>query len=109
GFPAKANYADIYTFYLMYQATEKLKLNARGEYFTGSDGFWYAPGPNSHNQELLGLTGTADYSLWKNVISRVEVRWDHSLTGDRPYNVAAGAPVGKKNELTLALNLIYNF
>src|SRR5947208_14941286 len=29
GFPAKANYADIYTLYLMYQATEKLKLNAQ--------------------------------------------------------------------------------
>jgi len=110
GFPAKANYADVWTLYLMYQATEKLKLNGRAEYTCASDGFWYTPSATSHNGELLGLTGTIDYSLWKNVITRAEVRWDHSLTGDRPYNVPAGGlPVGEKNVVTLALNVIYNF
>jgi len=44
------------------------------------------------------------------VISRVEVRWDHSLTSDRPYNVPGGdPPTGEKNVVTLALNVIYNF
>ncbi len=110
GFPEKANYADVYTLYLMYQATEKLKLNGRAEYTTASNGFWYTPSATSHNAELLGLTGTIDYSLWKNVISRVEVRWDHSLNGDRPYNVPAGdPPTNEKNVVTLALNVIYNF
>src|SRR5204862_6822978 len=37
GFPAKDNYADVYTLYLMFQATEKLKLNARAEYTSASD------------------------------------------------------------------------
>ena len=35
--------------------------------------------------KLLSLTGTADYALWKNVISRAELRWDTCLTGDKPF------------------------
>ncbi len=112
GVDTKSKYANATTLYLMYQATEKLKLNGRAEYTTASDGFWYTPAATSHNAELLGLTGTVDYSLWANVISRVEVRWDHSLTGDRPYdvpNAATSPPTGEKNVVTLALNLIYKF
>ena len=33
----------------------------------------------AYKAEVLALTGTIQYDLWKNVISRVEVRWDHSL------------------------------
>ncbi len=110
GFPSFDNYADVYTLYLMYQATEKLKLNGRLEYTSASSGFWYAPTDVPHHNELLGVTGTIDYSLWKNVISRLEVRWDHSLSSDRPYNVPAGdAPTGEKNVVTIALNVIYSF
>jgi len=110
GFPSFDNYADVWTLYLMYQATEKLKLNGRVEYTTASNGFWYTPSDTSHNSKLLGLTGTIDYSLWKNVMSRLEVRWDHSLSGDRPYNVPTGdAPTGEKNVVTVALNIIYSF
>src|SRR6266436_1437830 len=53
GFPAKDNYADVWTLYLMYHATEKLKLNGRLEYTTASPGFWYAtaapPATSHHN------------------------------------------------------------
>jgi Tfp pilus assembly protein PilZ len=106
-----SKYNEAFTAYLMFQATEKLKLNARAEYDTASNGVWYTPSATSHNAKLLGLTGTIDYSLWQNVISRVEVRWDHSLSADRPYNVgtdAAPASV-EKNAVTVALNVIYNF
>ena len=57
----------------------------------------------------FGLTGTIDYSLWANVISRVEVRWDHSLSADRPYGGTSDDPGGLKNVVTLALNVIYSF
>lgn len=109
GVSTKSKYANAATLYLMYQATEKLKLNARAEYTSATSGFWYAPTPTSHNAELMGLTGTIDYSLWANVISRAEVRWDHSLTGDRPYGGTAAAPGGQKNVVTVALNIIYKF
>lgn len=104
----KSTYVDAVTLYSMFQATEKLKLNARAEYTSATQGFWYTPS-TSGNAKLLGLTGTIDYSLWANVISRVEVRWDHSLTDDKPYGGTAAAPGGEKNVVTLALNVIYKF
>jgi hypothetical protein len=56
------NAADIY---LLYQATDKLKLANRTEYATGSAGAWgVTPSSGAHNVELLGETFTADYSLW---------------------------------------------
>src|SRR3989449_7478229 len=106
--PNKAGYANAATLYSSYQATEKLKLNGRAEYTTATKGFWYPPGA-SGNEKLLGLTGTLDYALWANVVSRLEARWDHSLTGDRPFGGTAAAPGGQKNVVTLALNLIYKF
>ncbi|HEV2395014.1 MAG TPA: outer membrane beta-barrel protein [Verrucomicrobiae bacterium] len=109
GVNTESKYVNVTTLYIGYQATEKLKLYGRAEYTSASNGFWYAPSATSHNAELMELTGTLDYSLWKNVISRVEVRWDHSLTGDRPFGGTAADPGGEKNDVTLALNLIYNF
>lgn len=85
--------------YLSYQALEKLKLNARADYVRGSDGSIYVTGEEN---ELGSLTLTADYSLWANVISRAEVRWDHAFEG-APYDG------DDKNALTVAANLIYKF
>ncbi|MBI4663631.1 MAG: outer membrane beta-barrel protein [Verrucomicrobia bacterium] len=106
--PNKSAYANAATLYTSYRATEKLRLNARGEYTSATGGFWYAPGP-SGGEELLGITGTIDYSLWANVVSRLECRWDHSLTGDRPFGGTAAAPGGDKNVVTVAANIIYKF
>jgi len=106
--PNKSGYANAATLYTSYQATEKLKLNGRAEYTTATKGFWYPPGV-SGNEKLLGLTGTLDYALWVNVVSRLEARWDHSLNADRPYGGTAAAPGGEKNVVTVALNLIYKF
>src|SRR5207247_1670734 len=79
-------YVNAVTLYGLYQATDKLKVNARAEYTSATAGFWYAtaPGATHPHNELFGLTGTLDYSLWANVLSRLELRWDHSLTGDKP-------------------------
>jgi len=56
----------------------------------------------SVEQEFLATTVTLDYSLWANVISRAEFRWDHDLNG-------AQSIAGMKNAYSLALNVIYNF
>ena len=60
---------------------------------------------------MFGATITADYSLWANVITRVEARWDSVLTGgatpsSKPFGLAAN---GDKNSISLALNVIYKF
>ncbi len=99
--------------YLSLQATEKLKLNGRVDYGWGDDTMYYsaavAGGNAGERNKLLSLTGTADYTLWKNVISRAELRWDTCLTGDSPFGgTAAGTPTDK-NAVSLTANLIYQF
>jgi hypothetical protein len=90
--------------YASFTATEKLKLNARAEYAEGSNGTWYAWGPADDNT-LGALTFTADYSLWANVVTRGELRWDRNLGGDRIYH---GTDLDK-DAVTLTANVVYKF
>ena len=117
---APSSYAHASSFYFLYSATEKLKINTRVEYAKGSANTWYAvnnpPGPfpeTNPKNELLGVTTTFDYSLWANVITRLEFRWDHDLTGQR-YSGVGDTNIGPfgnddRNAFSLALNVIYNF
>jgi hypothetical protein len=120
-------YAWTGALYLSYQATPKLKLNARAEYAKGSVGTWYgggiatpyapglatapAPGHGPDNNELGALTLTADYSLWANVITRAELRWDHNMGGDEIYHNTGipGQNDSDINAVTLAANIVYKF
>jgi hypothetical protein len=117
--------------YLSYQATEKLSFHARAEYFKdklddspagdlANRGLLFNPAGglgNSHKAEVLALTGTIQYDLWKNVISRLEVRWDHSLLGNDlfggdTYSTPGGTFYGGadlKNAVMVAANIIYKF
>jgi hypothetical protein len=114
--PAYANAVSLYT---SFQATEKLSLHFRGEYATtdttllGDD-----PTAITHgNSKVLAATATIQYDLWKNVMSRLEVRWDH-LAGDGDQTGFGGDPAesqlpgpgeGKRNFYSIALNVIYRF
>jgi hypothetical protein len=109
---------DTYSFagYLSYQATEKLSFHARAEYFkdkltdAGGTTFLAFGAPGAGNAaEVLGLTGTVQYDLWKNVISRFEVRWDHSLGGNNLFGADAIGNPNQKNAVLVAANVIYKF
>lgn len=109
---SSATYANAVSLYLMYQATEKLKLANRAEYASGSNGTWATTRPAGISDEFFGETLTVDYSLWANVISRLEFRWDHDLSGGPGVfggDPRSPAPTLNKNALSLALNLIYKF
>ncbi len=107
--------------YASYQATEKLSLHLRGEYLrdrAGAFGFLDEDGSVAEKADVFALTATAQYDLWKNVISRLEVRWDHGSNGRffgeaRPASfgkASSGDDVGsKKNEVLVAANIIYKF
>ena len=91
--------------YASYQATEKLSFHARGEWADTAV-------VNGNDAEVYALTGTAQYDLWKNVISRVEVRWDHGNSGAMfgGSNWPANDPgPDTKNAVLVAANLIYKF
>jgi hypothetical protein len=84
--------------YLSYQATEKLSFHARCEYYD-----------QTTDKDILALTGTVQYDLWKNVISRLELRWDHSLNDQ---DIFGGTTTGEGtlgNAWMLAGNIIYKF
>ena len=73
--------------------------------------------PNG-NSEVVALTGTVQYDLWKNVLSRLEIRWDH-LAGDGDQTGYGGTPAAvgggggttgsKRNNVLIAANVIYKF
>jgi hypothetical protein len=93
--------------YASYQVTEKLKWNNRVDYSAGTDGTYsltpLAIAAKDSQDELLSVTSTFDYSLWENVISRAEIRWDHDMSKDRPFGIS------DRNALSLAANIIYKF
>jgi len=107
-----SSYAWAGAAYVSFKASEKLTLHSRAEYATGTDGtYGYLNGPNNDNRnQLFGATLTADYSLWENVVTRAEFRWDTQLAGGAD-NTRATHPFGHldKNAISLALNVIYKF
>jgi hypothetical protein len=101
-----SNWAYAIAGYLTYQATEKLKFAGRVDYTTGSDGTFFDAGTatvSDEQNELFAFTGTLEYALWANVITRAEFRWDHCLSDDKPYGQS------DENALTLAANVIFKF
>ena len=115
--------------YASYQATEKLSFHFRGEYlrdrgeqkffsFVNSDTSGDVTFGSTNPDRGLALTATAQYDLWKNVISRLELRWDHSLSGEQAWGKAHTTEVvpgffeesgSLRNEFMLAANIIYKF
>lgn len=107
------SWANDVALYASFQATEKLSFNARGEYL------WQSKGVNAEivaPNKVFALTGTIQYDLWKNVLSRLEVRWDHqagadAFTGGSAYggNFSSESGADKHNSYLLAANIIYKF
>jgi hypothetical protein len=118
------NYANVIALYSSLQLTEKLSIHGRGEY-AWTDTALLGSNPDlieDGNTKIFALTGTIQYDLWKNVMSRLEVRWDHQAgDGDMtPYGgevlVGGGSfggepePTGsKRNSVLIAANIIYLF
>ena len=107
--------ADIWSLagYASFQATEKLSFHGRVEYVTGDidQGFTGVSFGNfGSNNAIYAATATAQYDLWKNVLSRVEFRWDHVEHGNA-FGAAdsnTGAPT-RSNAFMLAANVVYKF
>jgi hypothetical protein len=83
--------------YGTYQFNDKLSLNLRAEYYNGAPlnvsgaynqnynntvynyGYGTTQGGYEQAQEL---TATLQYALWANVLTRLEIRWDHANHGN---------------------------
>ncbi|HEX3720697.1 MAG TPA: outer membrane beta-barrel protein [Verrucomicrobiae bacterium] len=99
--------------YASFKLTDKLTLNGRAEYADGY-GLGYMTAYTPDFNKVLELTGTLQYDLWANVISRLEIRWDHACDSTTPFG-GVGAPgsaaslPNKKNDVMIAANVIYKF
>jgi len=93
--------------YASYRATEKLSLHARYE---------YCDSVVVDNRGNYALTGTIQYDLWKNVISRLEARWDHAnsdafggTAADNSTTPPTPATYKTDNAYAIIANIIYKF
>jgi hypothetical protein len=134
------SYENAVAGYLSLKLSEKMTLNARADYATGSAGNYGSSGGVFYNTvgaygvpavradgtsaingldgdhvELLSVVGTLNYALFGNAITRLEVRWDHDLTGegiflngDTSGNTVTAAGTSE-NALSVSLNVIYKF
>jgi hypothetical protein len=126
-------YFASYAGYASYKLTEKLTLNGRFEYADGAALGYLADGINgvptvsageagtvavpNPLDKVLAVTGTLQYDLWENVLTRLEVRWDHNAGGRESTDgssaafggTGAGAVPDKQNEIMIAANVIYKF
>jgi hypothetical protein len=99
--------------YASYQATEKLSIHARAEYVDDNTEDYVIPNYQGRDHtKIFALTGTVQYDLWENVISRLEIRWDHSMSGKifgkNAYNGEYYGP-DQRDAVMIAANVIYKF
>ena len=107
--------------YAVYQATDKLSFAVRGEYVDASDlNFANAVNQNGNSTDSDNtfnngfnkgeeVTATIAYNLWANVLTRLEVRWDHEVKGGTFQSGSNSESQDLKNQLTVALNVVYHF
>lgn len=95
--------------YASFAATEKLSFHARAEYFQPKFSTVFAGVETPVSGKIFALTGTIQYDLWKNVMSRLEVRWDHSASGRDLFGGEVVGQPDKKNDWLIAANIIYKF
>lgn len=88
--------------YLSY-GKDKWKANIRADYTQASAGTYYVYAPSTDRNELGSVTGTLEYNLWENVLTRAEVRFDRALSGDKPFGNT------DENAITLTMNAVYKF
>jgi Putative beta-barrel porin-2, OmpL-like. bbp2 len=99
----KSAYANAVALYASYQFTEKLAFLVRGEYASsGMPSVFLA-------RKVFETTGTLQYDLWKNVLSRLEFRWDHAADGSNAFGGTVAGAGTKQNSYILLANLAYKF
>ena len=102
--------------YISYKVSEKLRTSVRAEYAHGKvlgvlNGGWdttTGTNPQANFDKVFALTGTVTYDLWANVLTRLEVRWDHATGLSKPFGDGTVVP-GKENSVLVAANMVYKF
>ncbi|MFZ0827115.1 MAG: outer membrane beta-barrel protein [Verrucomicrobiia bacterium] len=103
--------------YINFQATPKLSLNGRAEWAKNYLGTVVgltqnAGGPTGvplpGNQNAVAFTATLQYNLWANVLTRLEIRWDHA-SNDVYGGAVGGGGTAQDNAVMIAAQAVYQF
>lgn len=97
-----STYANAAAVYASLKLTEKMTAFGRGEYASSGSPLLFGA------EEVFALTGTLQYDLWKNVLTRLEIRWDHAADGSEPYG-GSDVAGGKKDSVIVLANIAYKF
>jgi hypothetical protein len=113
-------WADDVALYASYALKDtKWSFHSRAEYFTQKNTATPILGGGTPSQ-VFAFTETIQYDLWANVLSRLELRWDHQagspmgnpanpdVYGGSGIGATGGAPT-LHNYYTVAANIIYKF
>ena len=103
--------------YATYKATDKLSFSGRGEYVHGQFIEKFPSGPDfGYSSEGFELTGTMEYDMWANVVSRLEIRWDRMGSLNTPSSIQNNGPspfpkntLDNRDAVGLYANIIYKF
>ena len=94
--------------YVNFQASPKLSFNGRAEwaknYLSTVAGF----AGQASEQSAVAFTGTLQYDLWANVLTRLEFRWDHASHDVYGGNLSGGG-TAVENAIMIALQAVYRF
>jgi hypothetical protein len=96
---------EVFGLYGTYKATDKLSFDGRGEYVHGQD---EGPG-GGYSTEAFEVTGTMEYDMWANVMTRLEVRYDHLGSYRSPEAIYADGFSDRKDAVGFYANVIYKF
>jgi len=96
--------------YINFQATPKVSLNARAEWAKNYLSSVVGLESNITHPEnnAVALTGTLQYNLWANVLTRLEVRWDHASNDIYGGRVNGGGTF-QDNAVMIAAQAVYQF
>jgi hypothetical protein len=89
--------------YASYQITEKMSIYGRGEYA------WSSVPSEFLTKKVVEGTLTLQYDLWKNVLSRLEFRWDHSADDTKPFGGEISGVGTRADSYILLADLAYKF
>lgn len=104
------NDVQVVGIYGTYKATDKLSFDGRGEYIHGQYTENFTGGGFGYSSEGFELTGTMEYDMWANVMTRLEVRYDHAGSYNTPVAIQdASNNFARKDSVGFYANVIYKF
>ncbi len=99
-----SGFAAAYGLYAAYAPENSdFSVNLRGEYANSNNGYY---GLDGIDEDIYAITGTLNYNIWENVLTRLEIRydWDAASTGG-----GFGETGMDDSQWLIALNAVYSF